>query len=113
MKTEDDSRKDVFGKTVSLTSVHDIDFGVVDDQAEYGRQRIQVKMCGRYIYKYPIEKAMTRGGQLHSCLIVKQSNLWDALLLCREWDGIFGLSILALLLRAIGLPERQTESERN
>ena len=49
------------GMTFNPTDVHDIDFGVVDDQAEYGGQRIGVKMCGRYIPN-TLSKAMSRGG---------------------------------------------------
>ena len=96
VKKEDDSRKNVFGRTVGPTEVRDIDFRVVDDQAEYGGQRIRVKICGRYIYNYPSEKSMSRGGWLHFCLIAKDSDLSDALKLCRKWDEFFELSILAL-----------------
>ena len=57
---QDDSRKKQFGKPVGPTEVPDVDFGIVDDQAEYSGQRIRVKICGRYIYNYPSEKAMNR-----------------------------------------------------
>lgn len=93
---QDDLRKTHFGKTVGPTEVTDVDFGVVDDQAEYSGQRIRVKICGRYIYNYPSEKAMNRGGWLHFCIISKDSNLSDAIELCRKWDEFFELSILAL-----------------
>lgn len=95
-QTLDDSRKAHFGRTVGPTEVPDVDFGVVDDQAEYGGQRIRVKICGRYIYNYPSEKAMNRGGWLHFRIIAKDSDLSDTIKLCRKWDEFFELSILAL-----------------
>lgn len=86
---QDNSRKDHFGKTVGPTEVPDIDFGVVDDQAEYGGQRIRVKICGKYIYNYPSEKSLSRGGWLHFCIIAKDSDLSNAIKLCRKWDEFF------------------------
>ena len=95
-KKQDSSRRKHFNKTLGPTEVPDIDFGVVDDEAEYGGQRIRVKICGRYIYNYPSEKAMSRGGWLHFCIIAKDSDLSDAIKLCRLWDEFFELSVLAL-----------------
>lgn len=92
----DSSRKAVLSKTIGPTEVPDVDFGIVDDQAEYRTQRIRVKICGRYIYNYPSEKAMSRGGWLHFSVIAKDSNLSDAIKLCRSWDEFFELSILAM-----------------
>ena len=93
---QDSSRRKHFSKTLGPTEVPDIDFGVVDDEAEYGGQRIRVKICGRYIYNYPSDKAMSRGGWLHFCIIAKNSDFSDAIKLCRRWDEFFELSVLAL-----------------
>ena len=72
-----------------------IDFGNVDDEGNFKSKKMRVKICGRYIYNYPSEKAISRGGWLQFCLIAKDSNLHDAIILCRHWDEFFGLNILA------------------
>ena len=58
--------------------------------------KIRVEICGKLINNYPSEKAMTRGGWLHFCIIAKDSNLYDAIHLCRNWDEFFELNILAV-----------------
>ena len=55
-----------------------------------------MRICGRYIYNYPSERAMNRGGWLHFSIIAKDSNLWDAIKLCRNWDEFFELTVLSL-----------------
>ena len=72
-----------------------IDFGDVDDGGHFSSKKMRVKICGRYIYNYPSEKAISRGGWLQFCLIAKDSNLHDAIKLCRHWDEFFALNILA------------------
>ena len=39
-----------------------IDFGKVTNENQYARKRTRIKICGRYMYNYPSEKALTRGG---------------------------------------------------
>ena len=85
---EDQSNPEDKGKTW-------IDFGDVDDEGKFRSQKMRVKICGRYIYNYPSEKAISRGGWLQFCLIAKDSNLHDAIKLCRHWDEFFDLNILA------------------
>ena len=63
-----------------------IDFGDVDDKGDFKSRKIRVKVCGRYIYNYPSESAVTRSGWLHFCLIAKDSDLHDAIKLCRNWN---------------------------
>ena len=72
-----------------------IDFGEVDDEGKFKSKKMRVKICGRYIYNYPSEKAISRGGWLQFCLIAKDSDLHDAIKLCRHWDEFFDLNILA------------------
>lgn len=85
---EDQSNPEDKGKTW-------IDFGDVDDEGKFKSKKMRVKICGRYIYNYPSEKAISRGGWLQFCLIAKDSNLHDAIKLCRHWDEFFDLTVLA------------------
>jgi len=72
-----------------------VNFGSIDDEGQYQIKKIRVKVCGRYIYNYPSEKAMLRGGWLHFSIIAKGSSLFDAMTLCRNWDEFYELTILA------------------
>ncbi|KAG4427609.1 hypothetical protein IFR05_016909 [Cadophora sp. M221] len=71
-----------------------VDFGKTRENAP--RKKIRVKICGRSIWNYPSDKAMNRGGWLHFCILAKDSNLHDAVALCRHWDEFFELNILAI-----------------
>jgi hypothetical protein len=71
-----------------------IDFGDIKTVTTT-RKKIRVKICGRTIWNYPSDKAMSRGGWLHFCLIAKESSLKEAVSLCRNWDEFFELNILA------------------
>ncbi|KAJ8064951.1 hypothetical protein OCU04_007254 [Sclerotinia nivalis] len=71
-----------------------IDFGN-SNNAQKVRKKIRVKICGRTIWNYPSDKAMSRGGWLHFSIIAKDSNLNTAIELCRNWDEFFELSMLA------------------
>jgi hypothetical protein len=73
-----------------------VDFGETKDTKTSHRKKIRVKICGRTIWNYPSDKAMNRGGWLHFCIIAKDSNLFDAIALCRHWDEFFELNILAI-----------------
>lgn len=81
--------------SLDATEVGYIDFGD-NDEEETRSQKMRVKVCGRYIYNYPSERAMNRGGWLHFCIIAKDSDLFDAIKLCRSWDEFFELNILAI-----------------
>jgi hypothetical protein len=73
-----------------------IDFGETKDDGKFHKNMIRVKICGRTIWNYPSNKAMTRKGWLHFCIIAKDSSLYDAVALCRHWDEFFDLNILAV-----------------
>ncbi len=73
-----------------------IDFGTFADETEDRGKKMRIKVCGKVIYNYPSEKAMNRGGWLHFCIIANDSNLFDAVNLCRHWDEFFELNILAV-----------------
>ena len=71
-----------------------IDFGGVDDD-ERKYKGIRIKICGKFIHNYPSQKAVSRGGWLYFCLIAKDSDLHDAIKLCRNWNEFFHINILA------------------
>ena len=72
-----------------------IDFGDIEDKGEFKSRKMRVKVCGRYIYNYPSENAVSRSGWFHFCIIAKDSDLNDAIRLCRHWDEFWELNILA------------------
>lgn len=72
-----------------------IDFGDIDDQGKFKSRKMRVKVCGRYIYNYPSERAVSRGGWLQFCLLAKDSQFHEIIKLCRHWDEFFDLNILA------------------
>lgn len=41
----------------------------IDDHSMVKNERMRVKVCGRYIYNYPSENRMTRGGWLQFCVV--------------------------------------------
>ena len=73
-----------------------IDFGDLDDEGKFRSRKLRVKVCGKYIYNYPSEKAISRGGWLHFSIIAKDSDLHDAIKLCRHWDEFWELNVLAM-----------------
>ena len=85
---EDQSNPEDKGKTW-------IDFGDINDEGNFRSKKLRIKVCGRYIYNYPSEKSISRGGWLQFCLIARDSDLHDAIKLCRHWDEFFDLNILA------------------
>ncbi|KAI4730719.1 hypothetical protein E4T49_01497 [Aureobasidium sp. EXF-10728] len=78
----------------NMDSTTFVDFGDVDDQQQYHIKKIRVKVCGRFIYNYPSEKAMSRGGWLQFSVIAKDCSLFQAVSLARSWDEFFELNIL-------------------
>ncbi|OJD29348.1 mfs allantoate protein [Diplodia corticola] len=87
--------KDARQKTFGAEAGTFVDFGDIDDRGQYNIRKIRVKVCGKYIYNYPSEKAMSRGGWLQFSIIAKDCALFNAVGLCRNWDEFFELSILA------------------
>ena len=73
-----------------------IDFGLMDDETEQRGKKMRVRICGRSIYNYLSEKAMSRGGWLHFSIIAYESSLFDAVGLCRHWDEFFELNVLTI-----------------
>ena len=63
-----------------------VDFGEIYDNKDFQKKKIRIKICGRSIWNYPSDKAMSRGGWLHFCIIAKDSSLQEAIQLCRHWD---------------------------
>ena len=84
---------------IDLSSGHEeagpmVKFDPLDDGQR--SRKMRVKICGRSIYNYPSEKAMTRGGWLHFSIIAKSSSLDDSIELCRHWGEFYHLSILSM-----------------
>lgn len=73
-----------------------VNFGKIVDEDKYSHKRMRVKVCGRYMYHYPSEKSLNRGGWYHFSVIAKDSDLFDAVELCRNWNEFFELNILCL-----------------
>lgn len=71
-----------------------VDFGDCDDKGQYTKKKMRVKVCGRYIWNYASETAMSRRGWLHFCIIAKDCTLFDAMGLCRTWDEFMDLNQL-------------------
>ena len=78
-----------------LLDIEGIEFDEIDDESQHDIKRIRVRVCGRQIYYYPSDKAMTRGGWLQFSVIAKDSSLYDAMALCRSWEEFFEVNILA------------------
>lgn len=85
--------QDVMGQGLNGGTV--VDFGEIKDN-KVQRKKIQVRICGHHIYNYPSDKAMSRGGWLHFCIIAKDSTLFQAVELCRSWDEFYELNVLAI-----------------
>ncbi len=73
-----------------------LDFGEPDNEKKLMSKKMRVRVCGRYIYNYPSERAVSRGGWLQFCLIAKDSDLHEAIKLCRHWDKFFELNVLSI-----------------
>ncbi|KAF2657234.1 hypothetical protein K491DRAFT_777340 [Lophiostoma macrostomum CBS 122681] len=73
-----------------------LDFPDVTDESDYRRKKMRIKICGRNMYNYPSEKALNRGGWYRFSIIAKDSDLYDAIQLCRNWNELFELNILCI-----------------
>ena len=73
-----------------------IDFGDIDDERKLKSKKMRVKICASYIYNYPSGTAVTRSGWLQFCLIAKDSDLHDAIKLCRHWNEFWDLNVLSI-----------------
>ncbi|KAF1830577.1 hypothetical protein BDW02DRAFT_558680 [Decorospora gaudefroyi] len=73
-----------------------VDFGNVTNESDYFQKRMKIRVCGRDMYNYRSEKALSRSGWFHFSLIAKDSDLFDAVALCRNWNEFFELNILCL-----------------
>lgn len=72
-----------------------VDFGVVDD-AKPKQERMKVTVCGKAIWNYASEKAMSRDGWLQFSIMAKDSSVDESIQLCRHWDEFYDLNSLAL-----------------
>jgi hypothetical protein len=73
-----------------------LDFPNATNESDYKRKKMRIKICGRNMYNYPSEKALNRGGWYHFSIIAKDSDLHDAIELCRNWNEFFELNILCI-----------------
>lgn len=60
-----------------------VNFGTIKDTTR--QEKIRVKICGRSIWNYPSNKALTRDGWLQPCIMAKDSTLHEAVGLCHHW----------------------------
>ena len=72
-----------------------IDFGNIDDESKFQSRKIRIKVCGKDIYNYRSEKAISRGGWLHFSILAKDSDLHQAVELCRNWEEFWELNVLS------------------
>jgi hypothetical protein len=56
--------------------------------------KMRVRVCGKHIWNYASETAMSRRGWLNFCIIAKDCTLFDAMGLCRTWDEFMELNQL-------------------
>jgi len=71
-----------------------VDFGNTSGENTFTQKRVKIRVCGRDMYNYRSEQALNRSGWFHFSIIAKDSNLADAVALCRNWDEFFELNIL-------------------
>lgn len=71
-----------------------IDFGDLDAEGKFKPRKVRVKVCGKYIYNYPSERSIPRRGWLQFSIIAKDSQLYDVIKLCRNWDEFWELNVL-------------------
>jgi hypothetical protein len=83
-------------RTIADQSGAVVDFGEINDEGVYTKKLMRVKLCGKTIWNYASNTAMTRHGWLHFSIIAKDHDLFSAIHLCRTWDEFFELSTLAL-----------------
>lgn len=98
--SREEATQNMLGMAPSMQNIMgDMEGGAIDfgDSPNFQqvRKKIRVKICGRMIWNYPSDKAMTRGGWLHFSIIARDSNLNTAIELCRNWEEFFELNILA------------------
>jgi len=72
-----------------------IDFGDVITKHAAG-ERMKVQVCGKTIWNYASENAMTRDGWLQFSIMAKDCSLNEAIVLCRNWRELSDLNDLAL-----------------
>ena len=64
----------------------------IEDGSTIRNERMRVQICGRYICNHPSEDRMSRGCWLQFCIIAKDSDLSEAIKLCRSWDEFYELN---------------------
>lgn len=92
---EDDDGQDAYDPTLDPDDFGAVDFGAVDDTKPQ-QQRIKVTVCGKTIWNYASEKAMSRDGWLQFSIMAKDARLDESVQLCRHWDEFSDLNNLAL-----------------
>lgn len=73
-----------------------IDFGILDDEGKFSKKKMRIKICGRSIWNYSSESAMSRRGWLHFCAVAKDCDLNKAIELCRSWNEFAELNMLVM-----------------
>lgn len=71
-----------------------VDFGRIN-RGRVASERMKVQICGKTIWNYASENAMSRDGWLQFSIIAKDCSLEEAIHLCRHWEELSDLSDLA------------------
>ncbi|KAF2270122.1 hypothetical protein CC78DRAFT_192275 [Lojkania enalia] len=96
-KREKDAKKRVESKFSRLEEPTGmLDLENVTNESNYVRKRMHIKICGRYIHNYPSEKVLNSGEWYHFSIIAKDSELYNAIELYRNWNEFFKLIILCV-----------------
>lgn len=74
-----------------------IDFGTVDESDKRKSKRMAITVCGRRVFNYPSEQAVSRGGWLQFSILARDSRLETAIELCRNWEEFWELNIVITL----------------
>lgn len=96
LKRQDQAPQAGTAELQNLSQKTMIDFGDINDEGNFQSRKMRVKVCGKHIYNYRSEKAISRGGWLHFSILAKDSGLHKAIELCRNWDEFWELNILSI-----------------
>jgi hypothetical protein len=98
-RSEHEEKIDSHARTRGMISEADralVDFGVVNDEGKFQQRKIRIKLCGKHIYNYPSTGSVPRAGWLHYSVVTKNSSLFDAIELCRNWGEFWELNVLTV-----------------
>ena len=96
VKEQGDMPQHIMDQLATISEKTMIDFGNIDEEGKFQSCKMRIRICGRDIYDYRNEKAISRSGWLHFSILAKDSDLHKAIELCRNWDEFWELNILSI-----------------